>query len=186
MTRRMPPVAGRVLNGDAPPPSTLAAQIVQNQTRRAASPKNGESATFTQLLQEILSNPDAARQETDVNVNVQLINVVAEAGLGPLFQDNPFAQLDLLISQAKDSISVIERTIKQQPEVLLTPVSKDGPQLVLLLLARASAASGRPKCQDVPISRLLDTAITALMLSSDLWQDASMVRQALQEVIDGT
>ena len=50
-------------NGDLPPPSTLAAQIVQNQVRPEATHDNGEKATFSGLLQEILHS--GAAPETD-------------------------------------------------------------------------------------------------------------------------
>ncbi|TKA23330.1 hypothetical protein B0A50_07538 [Salinomyces thailandicus] len=122
-------------DGEVPPPSTLAAQIVQKQTRSAATqrqPQTAEDTTLANLLHEMLYNP-AAAQETDANVNVQLVNVVAEAGLGPLAIDDPFAQLDMLLPQARDSIAVIDKTIRRQPELLFTPVVDDGPQLLLPL-----------------------------------------------------
>jgi len=184
MARRMPNVNTSHVNGNAPPPSTLAAQIVQNQTRHAGLPKDGETATFAQLLQEILSNANAV-QETDVDVNVQLINVVAEAGLAPLPLDNPFAQWDVLVPQARDSIAVIENTLKRQPEVLITQVSEDGPQLLLPLLARLLAVCGRQRCHDIPIPRLIDTAITSLSTSVRLWQSVRPVKRVFREVVDG-
>ena len=122
MARGVPITNGVHKNGDGPPPSTLAAQIVQNQYR-AAPQKNGEAATFAQLLREILHD-HAATPETNVQVNVKLISVVAEAGLAPLADDNPFPQWDSLIAQAIDSIAVIQATIRRQPEVLFSTISE--------------------------------------------------------------
>ena len=185
MTRRVPTANGVHTNGDVPPPSTLAAQIVQNQTRPAPPQQNGEKVTFAELLHEILHDRDAT-PETDIRVNVKLINVVAEAGLAPLADGNPFAQWDILIPQAIDSIAVIESTIKRQPEVIITSISSDGPLLLLPLIARLAAVCGRFQCEDLPVVRLLDSVFRVLKSSLDLWQYANTLRQVLQECVDGT
>lgn len=186
MARRIPVANGVRSNGDAPPSSTLAAQIVQNRTRveTTSSQQNGNSATFTQLLQEILTN-SAAIPETDVQINVKLISVVAEAGLDVLTRDDPFPQWDILIPQATDSITVIEATVQRQPEVLLAPISNDGPPLILWLLARLTAVWGRPQCRGLPVRRLLESAVQALNESIDLWQYAATLQQVIEDCIEG-
>ncbi|KAK3050228.1 serine/threonine-protein kinase M1 [Extremus antarcticus] len=165
------------------PPSTLAAQIVQNQTRSSAPQQNGEKATFAQLLHELLNNRGAT-PETDVQINVKLISVVAEAGLAPLVDGNPFADHDALLAQAIDSITVIETTIRRQPEVLFTSVVEDGPQLLLPLLARLLAVGGRSKCEGLPIVRLFDATFAALKASLDLWHYAQALQQIVQDCAD--
>ena len=183
MTRRTSNVNGTYTNGDAPPPSTLAAQIVQNQTT-AAPPQNGETPSFSELLQEILNN-HAATPETDVQVNVKLISVVAQAGLGPLTDGNPFTQADTLLSQAADSLAVIESTIRRQPEVLFASTGANGPQLLLPLLSRLLAVCGRQKCEDLPIVRLLDSTFAALGAFIDLWQNAQVLRLVIEDCVNG-
>lgn len=168
-----------------PPPSTLAAQIVQNQARTSTSQQNGDKATFAQLLHELLNNP-AATPETDISVNVKLISVIAEAGLAPLADGNPFADWESLLPQAIDSITVIEATIKRQPDVLFESTTENGPQLVLFLLARLAVVCGHPKCEDIPVLRLLDATLAVLKASLDLWQYAHSLQQALQDCIDET
>lgn len=186
MARRIPTVNGARENGDAPPPSTLAAQIVQNQARLPATQtRGGEAPTFSQLLHEILHN-HAAAIETDVATNVKLINVVAEAGLAPLADQSPFAQSDVPIQQAIESIAVIEATIKRQPEVLFTSITQDGQRPLLPLLASLFAVCGRQRCEDLRIGRLLDSTLQALDASLDLWQHAQTVRQILQDCVSGT
>lgn len=185
MARRVPPANDAQVNSDGPPPSTLAAQIVQNQTRPAAPQQNGEAATFAQLLHEILNNP-AAAQESDVRVNIQLVSVVTEAGLAPLALNNPFAQWDVIIPQANDSLAVIEKTVKRQPEILFTPVSEDGPQLALPLLARLVALCGKPQCDRLPIARLLGCLLDALTASAELWESAKTLQLVCQDLVDGT
>lgn len=185
MTRRSAAANSNHNNGDEPPPSTYAAQLVQNQTRHAASQQPGETAPFAQLLHEILHDQNAA-QELDVNVNAQLIAVVTELGLAPVNTENPFADQELLLSQAADSLAVIETTVKRQPGVLLLQIAPDGPQLLLSLLAALIALCGRPKCEKLPIGTLLASATVAFECSIDSWQYARTLREVVRECVDGT
>lgn len=178
-------INGHHANGDAPPPSTLAAQIVQNQTRQATSQPQEETASFRDLLREILHS-NAASPETDVGVNAQLINVVIQAGLMPLTLDNPFADWDVLTPQAMDSIAVIESTIKRQPEVLLSQISPDGPKLILSIVATLVALLGKPKCEQLAVRGLLIRSLKSLDTSIDLWQHARALSDVLQQSVDGT
>lgn len=194
MARRIPTANGDRQNGDrqngdrqngeVPPPSTLAAQIVQHRTDPPDVQKQGTDATFAQLLYEISHN-HAAIVETNIATNVKLINVVAEAGLGPLAENNPFAQWDVLIPQAITSIDVIEATIKRQPELLFTSTSQDGQQPLLPLLAKLFSVCGRPKCQDLPISRLLNAMLQALDASLVHWQSSQLLQHIFEDCMDG-
>ena len=183
MARSAPFANGPYAFGDAPPPSTLAAQIVQNQTRSRATHHSDQQALFASLLHEILHN-SAADVETDVETNVQLIKVLVEAGLTVLTQEHPFAQ-DVLVRQAKDSVSVIESTVRRQPEVLVVPISPDGPPVCLWLLARLAAIIGRPSCRDVPIAELLDHVVNAFMTSTKQWRPALILREIIEESVHG-
>ncbi|EME41530.1 hypothetical protein DOTSEDRAFT_55328 [Dothistroma septosporum NZE10] len=174
MARRTVAVNGRHTNGDAPPPSTLAAQIVQN---------HGETATFGDMLQEILSD-QAAAQENDPQINAQLVSVLLQAGLLPLTADNPFANSDGLLQQARDSITVIERTLKRQPEVVVTQLTPNGPQLFLSLLATLASLCGRSKCQDLGVHGLLSSICAGLDKSLHHWKQAHVLREIIQESVD--
>lgn len=169
-------------NGDAPP-STLAAQIVHNQTTTKASQQSGEKATFAGLLHEILHNPSAT-PETDIGVNVQLVSVVVEAGLSILTRDDPFAQLDILLPQAADSLAVVEATIVRQSDVLFARISQDGPPLIIWLLARLLPLCSRPKCGGLNISGLINSAISAAS-KSKLWRSAAMVQELVRDCVNG-
>ena len=170
-------------NGEAPPPSTLAAQIVQNQTTTKASQQSGEKATFAGLLHEILHNPSAT-PETDIGVNVQLISVVVEAGLSVLTRDDPFAQLDILLPQAADSLAVVEATIVRQSDVLFAHISQDGPPLIIWLLARLLPLCSRPKCGELNIAGLIDSAVSAVS-KSKLWRSAAVMQELVRECVNG-
>lgn len=180
MARRPGMVNGNHTNRDAAPPSTLAAQIVQNQSRPIASQKPGDEATFKDHLRDILDE-NSIQQETDVNVNAQLIHVVAQAGLSPLIANNPFSDL----AAAADSLKVIDVTARRQPDVLFTSVVPNGPPLILGLLATVVALSGRPKAQDLPTSQLLQSLIDTLDASIDLWQHAQQVKDVLRDFATG-
>lgn len=175
---------GNHLHTDPPPPSTLAAQLVQNQTRQPTSQHQEEVASFRDLLHEILHS-NAAAPETDVGANAQLVNVVIQAGLVPLTLDNPFADWDVLLPQAMDSVAVIESTIKRQPDVLLAQTSPDGPKLILSILATLIALCGRPKCEQLAVRRLLLCSLQSLDTSIHLWQHARALSEVLQQCVDG-
>lgn len=185
MARRTVAVNGGPTNGDAAPQSTLAAQIVQNQTRPATSQQPpGETPNIREQLQAILYN-QATVQETDVKVNAQLVSVLIQAGLVPLTAGNPFADDNVLLSLAVDSMSVIEATLKRQPEVLLEELIPDGPQLLLSLLTSLVALCGKPKCADLPVRQLLESAVSALRNSINFWPQARVLQEVLQECVDG-
>ena len=168
---------------DAPPPSTLAAQIVQNQTRQPTAQQNDQK-TFASLLHELLHNR-AAVQETDLATNVKLVNVVAEAGLAPLVDENPFAQRDQLVSQAKDGIKIIQTTIARQPEVVLTPTGPEGPKLMLPLIARLATLSGTVYFEELSVVELLDSIFRGLYCSTKFWSDSFTLRRVLEDCVDG-
>lgn len=186
MARRTVNVNGAHANGDAAPQSTLAAQIVQNQTRTATSQQPaGETPDIRDLLQAVLYNQGAV-QETDVKVNAQLVSVLIQTGLVPLRSANLFADDDVLLSLALDSISVIEATVKRQPEVLLEELTPGGPQLFLDLLTALLGLCGKPRCERLPVAQLLGSAVTALRQSINFWTQALLLQEVIQECVDGT
>jgi serine/threonine-protein kinase ATR len=124
---------------------------------------------------------DGAQQETDVNVNAQLIHVVAQAGLTPLATGNPFADVEA----ATDSIKVIEVTVKRQPEVLFTALVPEGPPLLLELLASLVVLYGRSKPQELAITPALQSLLTSLSSSTESWPKARLLSSILVDCVDG-
>jgi len=180
MARRIP----ELNNGNGPPPSTLAAQIVQKQTGPAPQ-QNGADVQLHDLLHEMLHNPKAV-QETSLAVNVKLILVVSEAGLAPLAQNDLFGPSESSVAEATDSIAVIQKTITRQPEILLAPTSENGPPLVLLLCTRLVSVCGRPSCEDLRLAQLLDSSIRAIERSIDFWKDAELMKCSIRDIVNGT
>ena len=171
------------------PPSTLAAQIVQNHERAAQERKHEQRVTFGLLLQEILSS--ATSEETDFDVNYKLVRVVTEAGLDVFLQDDPFARRDLLVEQAKDSISVIELTVRRNPALLLFPnrSSSDysGQKLFIWILPRILALLGNPKADGIHdvLQHLLSHLISSLMRTGALWQNGIQFLDVYKLCVDG-
>jgi len=130
--------AGVVMGGDAygvPPPSTLAAQIVEQQKR-----PNGQ-AVFLQLLEEIRASPSAL--EDDVENNHKLISVILEAGMHAIASDEGvFTRSHDAISQALACLDVIEIAFKRSPGVLFhVDVNTQDQNLPLCLLLIAKLFS---------------------------------------------
>jgi serine/threonine-protein kinase ATR len=176
--------AGRADN-TAPPQSTLAAQIVRNQTRPASNDQHGEAANIRDLLQDFLHN-EATVQETDVNVNAQLVKVLVQAVLARLTTGVLFETGDALHSLASDCIAVIQATVKRQPDVLLVQLDPNEPQLLLSLLSTMIALGGRPKSENFAIRHLFETALASLSTSVASWQYARTLSEVIQDSVDGT
>ncbi|KAL9130247.1 MAG: hypothetical protein Q9217_001540 [Psora testacea] len=127
-------------NGE-PPQSTLAAQLVNKITDGRRRPMNQDEETFKQLLREVLDSENevtstATTIEANWNVNYKLIYVIVKAGLDVLTQDDPFIRRNVQITQAIDSLTAIQMTLRRTPTVLFfAPArSDDGSQRDVPLL----------------------------------------------------
>lgn len=166
-----PPIISKS-NGE-PPPSTIAAQIVNNASNIHTQQEPSTKAVFAQLLQEYLSDP--ATDESSSQLNTQLVTVVAEEGLGGLLQDNPFA-LDALIPQAIDSIAVLKLTIQRRPQLLVSSrvEDEDGsprPLLLIWLFPKLLALLGLPNLESLRpcVQDFLVTCVRVLERKSEMW-----------------
>ncbi|KAF3048901.1 serine/threonine-protein kinase M1 [Didymella keratinophila] len=123
--RKVPPLptVNAATNGNANgnlPPSTIAAQIVNNAAKSHSRQDAASKVTFGELLKEFLQHPNT--DEPDAQL-VAFICVVAEAGLEGLFRNDPFAQ-DEQREQGIRSINAITYLLHRKPHLLLQP--KDG------------------------------------------------------------
>lgn len=170
-------------------PSTIAAQIVNNHSRANETQEPQNNALFGQLLQEFLADPSA--EEPDVRLNLQLISVVVEAGFNALLRENPFGQ-DVLLSQAKDGISVIQITITRNPELLFHHDQDDVDPaiqlpLVAKLLPKLFSLLSRPSLESLhaDLRELLYSFIQALYTSQNTWHEADVLIETYQASISG-
>ena len=116
----------------APPPSTFAAQIVDNIESASDQPNQTSSrAHLRELLHRVL---EADRQgsssegafDSSLEVNHKLICVVVKACLLNLPSVDPFDGQNEFQEQARDSLAVIELTIRRNPDVLFASLTGDG------------------------------------------------------------
>jgi len=113
------------------PPSTLAAQIVNNQ--KGAK----EEAVFLQLLEEIRASPSAL--DDDLIGNHKLIAVVLEAGLHAIASDDTVLLRGRdVVNHAIACLDVIEIAFTRSPAVLFytEDSAAASPPLCLLLVAK--------------------------------------------------
>lgn len=166
-----------------PPPSTIAAQIVNNASNANgnANQEAGSKIPFPELLREFLRNPII--DDLDPELNVQFISTIVEAGLDALHQDNPFA-LDQPKDLAIDSIRAINICVWQTPHLLLSSRSNrddDSPQppVFLWLFPKLLSLLDPVKFEALQehLQRLLGTCLGALGRTSALWRhEVSLVK----------
>ncbi|MCJ1379315.1 serine/threonine-protein kinase M1 [Xylographa soralifera] len=123
---------GQQTNG-YPPPSTFAAQIVDNlASARRLSNSTDNQADLRQLLQMILDadrdgDPLSEAIETSIEVNYRLIYTIVRAGLEVLSSYNPFDNTRDVQVQALNTLAVVDLTIRLYPEVLFWVPSNNDP-----------------------------------------------------------
>jgi serine/threonine-protein kinase ATR len=168
-----------------PPPSTIAAQIVHNRANVARQePEN--KALFGKLLHEYLRDPIA--EDSSVETNAQLIQVVAEAGLDVMLSDDPFAPSNLL-EQAKESLLVMRLTVVRRPEVLqYSPEDDDAqPPLLLWILAKILRLLGRKSLRAMQddLCTLLSTMLGVLLGKNRSLHQAKAFEDMLCQLVEG-
>lgn len=157
-----------------PPPSSVAV-IVQNLKTGNGSARLVDRDIFQQLLAEVLGpdggDPtDTAGFEDNMSVNYKVVEVVMDAGLSILLQEDPFASAEGLLLQAGNSLLVVRLTIQRSPQVLFCqpPVESGAeanrPVLFLWLLPRLFPLLGHRATKTL-VGDLLET-IEALFVAA--------------------
>ena len=123
-------MVGRLENG--PPPSTYAAQIVDNiESARSRTHSSGSRPHLKELLNRVLEADrrgifaDAAF-DSSLETNHKLICVILRACLSFSGGTNPFEIQGDVYEQARDSLAVIQLTIRRGPEVLWASPQGEG------------------------------------------------------------
>ncbi len=115
-------------NGD-PPPSTLAAQLVNHLTDGRKLSKNQDQETFRQLLHEVLgaqreAGSQAQTHDADNDLDCKLVYVIVKAGLETLTNGDPFAGHTERSRQVIESLAAVEYTIWKNPGILFYPTPR--------------------------------------------------------------
>ncbi|KXH46337.1 phosphatidylinositol 3 [Colletotrichum simmondsii] len=117
---------------NAPPPSTLAAQLVENisaSTKSTRSDENAELKRLFAVIEKVKNKPElleTAEQRTDHNH--MLIYVYARVVLEGIKLDDPFADRNHMRNEALKAINFLKVTIEETPNVLNH--TTDGKQFV--------------------------------------------------------
>ncbi|UQC83200.1 phosphatidylinositol 3 [Colletotrichum lupini] len=117
---------------NAPPPSTLAAQLVENISASSKSTRSDENAELKRLfavIEKVKNKPElleTAEQRT--GHNHMLIYVYARVVLEGIKLDDPFADRNHMRNEALKAINFLKVTIEETPNVLNH--TTDGKQFV--------------------------------------------------------
>ncbi|KAG5944560.1 hypothetical protein E4U60_005826 [Claviceps pazoutovae] len=108
--------------GDGPPPSTLAAQLVENistSARSSRSDENNELKSLFALIQRVKDHPELLVSQADrVEHNHMLIYVYCRVALDGIKLDDPFVNRAHIHAEAIKAINFLRFTIKETPPVL--------------------------------------------------------------------
>lgn len=108
--------------GDGPPPSTLAAQLVENISTSAKSSRSDESSELKGLfatIQRVKDHPEILKSHADrVEHNHMLIYVYCRVALEGIKLDDPFVNRAHAHAEALKAINFLRFTIKETPSVL--------------------------------------------------------------------
>ncbi|KAH7138990.1 hypothetical protein B0J11DRAFT_32467 [Dendryphion nanum] len=173
------PVLQAPTNGN-PPPSTIAAQIVDNASKVHDQREPESRRDFERLLDEYLNDPATRADEPD-SLLLNVLFLVTQAGLDVLLGDNPFG-VSLLLPTAVKSISAIRLTIELRPHLLLNvhEPAEDGtprPPLFISLIPKLLGLLGESNLDVIqdPLQQLLVTFFDALNQTSSSWRRAGSI-----------
>lgn len=106
----------------APPPSTLAAQLVENisaSTRTSRSDDNAELRRLSATIQQVESNPGLLQTPNDqLRHNHLLTYVFIRAVLGSIRINDPFADRNHLRTEVLRAINFLKLIVQETPAVL--------------------------------------------------------------------
>lgn len=190
-------LANGSFNHGAPPPSTLAAQLVENISASTRSSRPDETAELKKLfsiIEDVKNKPDLLATTAErVEHNHMLIYVYARVVLESLQWDEPFIDTTLLSSDAFRAISFLRVTIKETPSVLLVSSTKQplifrGQEpLWLWILPKVLKMLGRKHCLNLTkaIESLLQDIFLVICQHGPLWSLLTPYQRYIQENIRG-
>jgi serine/threonine-protein kinase ATR len=119
-------------NGETnPPPSTLAAQLVENISTAATSKttrstENGEFKRLFATIENIKNNPDLLQTPEDrIRHNHMLIYVYFRAVLDALRPDDPFLDKERIRAEGSKAIHFFRLAVLETPSVLICSTEPD-------------------------------------------------------------
>lgn len=182
----------------APPPSTLAAQLVENISTSARSTRPDETAELQRLfaaIEKVKNQPDLLSEYEDrVEHNHMLIYVYARVVLEGLKWDEPFANTAQLRADAIRAINFLKITVNETPEVLLFTAPVDGSYLFrgteplwIWIFPKVLKLLGDGPCADLtaPIEAFFSEVYLSAARSTNVWHHLPQFLEYLRKNFDG-
>ncbi|KAI1411414.1 phosphatidyl inositol 3-kinase [Hypoxylon sp. FL1857] len=149
---------GSLNNNNVPPPSTLAAQLVENISASARSSRPDETAElkkFFSIIEDVKNQPDLLKTHKErMEHNHMLIYVYTRVVLEGLKWDDPFADRAQLRTDATRAVNFLKITVRETPEVLLAKseggfLFRGGEPLWLWIFPKVLKMLGSGHCTDL-------------------------------------
>ena len=183
-------------NGGAPP-STLAAQLVENISASAKSSRSDESTELKGLfavIQRVKDRPELLKSTAErIEHNHMLIYVYCRVVLESVKLDDPFLDRAHLRAEALKAINFLRFTIKETPTVLLYKADYNSllfrgqEPLWAWLLPHLLRMLGHAQCLDLEssIEGFLQYLLLALARNAALWSSIPSVLHYLRAALTG-
>lgn len=193
------------MTGFNPPPSTMAAQLINDLSTAGHQPSRQVDAGSLESLMSQVANAEtkAARQLEEDPESIEdpdhklerkhkLIYVFSRALLERIVSDDPFVNLPLLVKQADEACDLFLMTLRESPEVLGYTLTADeifpgrGQEpLWKWLFPRLLALLGRKGCEKLTkkIGSIFLVSYRGSARSPKLWGLSSSLYRYLKECV---
>lgn len=182
---------------NAPPPSTLAAQLVENisaSTKSTRSDENSELKRLFAVIEKVKNKPELLKTADErTEHNHMLIYVYARVVLEGIKLDDPFADRNHLRNEALKAINFLKVTIEETPKVL--GHTTDGKQFVfrgeeplwIWIFPKVLRLLGHSRCLELSasIEGFFQFVIIVVIRSGSLWRLLSSTILYFRETISG-
>ncbi|RFU77784.1 phosphatidyl inositol 3-kinase [Trichoderma arundinaceum] len=189
------------LGGESgPPPSTLAAQLVESiaaSSKVSRSDENSELKGLLAIIQRVKDNPELLKSTNDrLEHNHMLIYVYCRVVLENIKLDDPFLDRANVRTESQKAINFLRFTIKETPSVLLHQNENRGllfrghEPLWVWLLPQLLRLLGHPQCLelDSSIEGFLQYILLIVARTGSLWKVAPFLglylRASLTSLLD--
>lgn len=181
------------------PPSTLAAQLVNNISNVNRPFDRNSQEDYERLLAEISKQEESSNGNISVDEKLQhdhkLIYVVVRGVIEVVTKEDPFAQVQEQLARAQEALQFLVATVKETPAVLchvfgpgVAVQSGIHEPLWLWLFPRLLALIGLKRCESLyeSISSFFLTAFESISQSPQFWQLSRTFIRYLKECTEGT
>jgi serine/threonine-protein kinase ATR len=164
------------------PPSTMAAQLINNLSTTRKPVRPIEQDDLAKLMSEVSEAENNHVEPEDALANIEhkhkLIYVFSRAVLEKLSKDDPFMNVEQLVSQASGALDVFIATIRETPGVLAYTIptgsilqGRGREPLWIWLFPRLLSLLGRQNCEALneKIKDLFYESFQAVSRSPKLW-----------------